>query len=229
MGYSAPMLCEAGGKKQLIVWLDTSVNSLDPLTGKTHWSLEHPEAKSIQRPVVNIITPVKAGDKLLVSEFYQGSALMRLDGEKPDAKLLWRSKSKDPSKPDNLNAIMATPIIRGGHIYGVCGMGEMRCVKLDTGELVWESLKATGGKKALFAHAFIIPAGDNYVLFNDQGDLILANLSPKGYEEIARHHLLDTTFTTRGRDVVWCHPAFANKCLFVHNGKEMVCVSMTRE
>ena len=229
VGYSAPMLCESGGKKQLIVWLDTSVNGLDPLTGKTHWSLEHPEAKSIQRPVVNIITPVKAGDKLLVSEFYQGSALIRLDGEKPDAKLLWRSKSKDPSKPDNLNAIMATPIIRDGHIYGVCGMGEMRCVKLDTGELVWESLKATGGKKALFAHAFIIPAGDNYVLFNDQGDLILASLTPKGYGEIARHHLLDTTFTTRGRDVVWCHPAFANKCLFVHNGKEMVCVSMTRE
>lgn len=229
VGYSPPMLCEAGGKRQLIVWLDTSVNSLDPLTGKTYWSLEHPEAKSIQRPVVNIVTPVKSGDNLLVSEFYQGSALLKLDGEKPDAKLLWRSKSKDPSKPDNLNALMATPIIRDGHIYGVCGMGEMRCVKLDTGELVWESLKATGGKKALFAHTFIIPAGDKYVLFNDQGDLILAKLSPKGYEEIARHHLLDTTFTTRGRDVVWCHPAFANKCLFVHNDKEILCVSMARD
>ena len=68
VGYSPPMLCEAGGKRQLIVWLDTSVNSLDPPTGKTYWSLDHPEAKSIQRPVVNIATPDKSGENPLVRE-----------------------------------------------------------------------------------------------------------------------------------------------------------------
>jgi len=29
-----------------------------------------------------------------------------------------------------------------------------------------------------------------------------------------------------GRDVVWCHPAFANKCVFVRSDKEIVCVSL---
>lgn len=229
VGYSPPMLYEAGGKRQLIIWLDTGVHSLDPETGKPFWSVEHPEKEKIQRPIVNIVSPIKAGDQLFVSEFYQGSALIDLDKDKPAAKLRWRSKSKNPEKPDNLNALMTTPIIRDGHIYGICGMGEMRCVKLETGEVVWESLAATGGKKALFAHAFIVPAGDKFVIFNDQGDLILANLSPKGYQEISKTHLLDTTFTTRGRDVVWCHPAFANRRLYLHNDKEIICVSLAKD
>jgi hypothetical protein len=29
-----------------------------------------------------------------------------------------------------------------------------------------------------------------------------------------------------GRPVVWSHPAFADKCLFARNDKELVCVSL---
>jgi outer membrane protein assembly factor BamB len=38
--------------------------------------------------------------------------------------------------------------------------------------------------------------------------------------------LLDTIENTRGRDVLWCHPAFANRCAYMHNGKELICVSL---
>jgi len=31
-----------------------------------------------------------------------------------------------------------------------------------------------------------------------------------------------------GRDVVWCHPAFARRCLLVRNDEEMVCVSLAK-
>ena len=36
-GYSAPTMIEAGGTKQLLVWHATSINSLDPETGKPYW------------------------------------------------------------------------------------------------------------------------------------------------------------------------------------------------
>ncbi len=229
VGYSPPSIIEAAGKRQLIVWLDVSVNALDPETGKTLWSIEFPSAATLQRPIVSIVPPVKFGNHLFFSEFYQGSMLLELDQQKPGARVVWQTKENNPTKPTDLNAIMTTPIIRDGHIYGIGGSGEMRCLKLETGAVVWESLKATGGKKALFAHAFIIPQGDRYVIFNDQGDLILANLTPQGYAEIDKAHLLDTTFATRGREVVWCHPAFANRCLYLHNDKEMICVSMAKE
>jgi outer membrane protein assembly factor BamB len=229
VGYSPPSIIEAAGKRQIIVWLDVSVNALDPETGKTLWSIEFPSAATLQRPIVSIVPPVKFGNHLFFSEFYQGSMLLELDQQKPGARVVWQTKENNPTKPTDLNAIMTTPIIRDGHIYGIGGSGEMRCLKLETGAVVWESLKATGGKKALFAHAFIIPQGDRYVIFNDQGDLILANLTPQGYAEIDKAHLLDTTFATRGREVVWCHPAFANRCLYLHNDKEMICVSMAKE
>ena len=71
-----------------------------------------------------------------------------------------------------------------------------------------------------------MPHGDRFFLFDDQGDLIIARLTPKGYEELDRAHVIEPTLHSRGRDVVWCHPAFALSCLFVRNDEELVCVSL---
>ena len=40
LGYCPPVIFEAGGRRQLIVWHPESLNSLDPETGKVVWS--HP-------------------------------------------------------------------------------------------------------------------------------------------------------------------------------------------
>jgi len=29
-----------------------------------------------------------------------------------------------------------------------------------------------------------------------------------------------------GRDVTWCVPAFANRCVYVRNDKELICASL---
>jgi hypothetical protein len=71
-----------------------------------------------------------------------------------------------------------------------------------------------------------VPQGDRFVLFNDSGELILANLTPKGYAEIDRARIVEPVEASRGRDVVWAHPAFANRCVYARNNKEIVCVSM---
>jgi len=59
--------------------------------------------------------------------------------------------------------------------------------------------------------------------------LILARLDPKGYKEIDRAHILEPDHSARGRHVVWSHPAFAQRCLFARNDKEMICVSMAAQ
>jgi hypothetical protein len=74
--------------------------------------------------------------------------------------------------------------------------------------------------------AFLVRQADRFFLFNDKGDLIIARLTPKGYEEIDRAHLLDPTGGGKGRTVVWCHPAFSNRCVFVRNDKEIVCATL---
>jgi hypothetical protein len=121
---------------------------------------------------------------------------------------------------------MCTPVLQNDYIYGMCGFGELRCLDLATGDRKWETYAASEGKKSLFGQAFIVEQAGRYWLWNDQGELILATLSPDGYRELSRAKLLPTIEHTRGRDVLWCHPAFANRCLYVHNGQELLCVSL---
>jgi hypothetical protein len=55
---------------------------------------------------------------------------------------------------------------------------------------------------------------------------VIARLSPTGYEEIDRAKLLEPTNKLAGRPTVWCHAAYAGKCVFVRNDVEMVCYSL---
>ena len=77
-----------------------------------------------------------------------------------------------------------------------------------------------------FPGAFVVKNGGRYFLFNEKGDLIIAKLTPEKYEELGRAHLLEPTNTDPGRPVVWSHPAFANRCVYARNDREIICVSV---
>jgi outer membrane protein assembly factor BamB len=223
-GYCSPMIYEAGGRRQLIVWHPESLNALDPETGRLYWS----EPFAVKAGMT-IATPRKLGDLLFVSAFYNGPLMMRLDADQPAAKLLWRGTSDSERKTDKLHCVMSTPFLEDGHIYGVCSYGQFRCLRADTGERLWESAVPTGAAaepNARWANAFIVKNGDRFFLYNEKGDLIIAHLSPRGYEEVSRAHLLDPTNTAGGRHIVWSHPAFADRCVFARNDREIVCIPL---
>jgi hypothetical protein len=170
--------------------------------------------------------------------------LLKVGADKAD--VVWKSKAKGetPNLTTDLSSIMCTPIVDGKYIYGVCSYGQLRCIEADTGKRVWDTMKATRGARTpekiaasdepgnteRWSLAFIVPHGDRYFLFNEQGDLIIAKLTPKGYEEIDRAHIIDPTNTMAGNNrlVIWMHPAFANKCVYVRNDKELICVSLEK-
>ena len=220
-GYAPPVIFEAGGRRQLIIWHPEALNSLDPETGAVFWS-EPGKANS----GMTIATPRKLGDLLFVTSFYNGSVMMRLAADKPAATKLWQSKKASEKDTDALHTVMSTPFLEDGYIYGVCSYGQLRCLKADTGERVWETFAATTGKAVRWGHAFLVKNGARFFLFNENGDLIIARLTPAGYEEISRAHILDPVNTDPGRPVVWSHPAFANRSAYARNDKELVCVSL---
>jgi outer membrane protein assembly factor BamB len=227
VGYSPPMIYEAGGKRQLIIWLSEALYSLDPATGQVYWKIPYPKNGQPQRPAVNIVTVRKAGDLLFVSTFYHGPMMVKLAADRPAATVLWRGKSNNPEKPDGVHILMAAPLIKDGYLYGVCANGELRCLRTSDGKQLWQTYAATCGKKTDCATAFLVPQDDRCLIFNDQGDLILARVSPEGYKEIDRAHILEPAQAARGRQVVWSHPAFAHRCVFARNDKEIVCLSLT--
>jgi outer membrane protein assembly factor BamB len=225
VGYAPPMIYEAGGKRQLIIWHTEAVNALNPATGEVYWSQPYPTTGKPKRPAVSVATPVRLGDLFYVSSFYHGGLMLKLDTKKPAAAVLWQSKD-EPRKLDGLHALVATPVLKDGHLYGICAEGELRCQKAATGEQVWQSLQVFGGEKTNYATAFLVPQGDRFFIFNDSGELILAELSPKGYKEIDRAKLLEPTYEARGRKVVWSPPAYANRCVFARNDKEIISASL---
>lgn len=229
-GYCPPMIYEFGGRRQLIVWSPHAIHGLDPDSGKVYWS-EPFTVKS----ALTIPTPRKEDDFLFVTSFYNGPLMLKFEPGNPKPVVLWRGKSQSemPNRTDGLHSIMPTPILKDGYIYGVCSYGELRCLKADTGERVWESLEATGSQKQhpddRWKNAFLVPNGDRVFLFTEAGDLLIARLTPKGFEKIDQAHILEPTNRMPRRPVVWSHPAFANKCVYARNDKEIVCVSLAAD
>lgn len=225
--YCPPMIYELAGKRQLMIWLSDALYSLEPATGKQYWSVRYPTNGKIQRPAIMIACPRPNGNQLLISSFYNGAMLIDvLPGDPPTAKVLWESKSDNPMKPDTLSTTMTTPVFKGDYLYGICANGELRCLDARTGKQIWMEFNIVEKKKAFCGTAFIIPNGDRYFIWNDQGDLILADLTPEKYNELGRVHLLEPVHEARGRNVVWSHPAFAQKCMFARNFKEIICVEL---
>ena len=58
------------------------------------------------------------------------------------------------------------------------------------------------------------------------GELIIAKLSPQGYEELDRAKVIEPTNVAFGREVVWSAPAWANKRVFLRNDTECICVDL---
>lgn len=215
-GYCPPTMINAGGVDQLIIWHAESLNSLDPETGKVYWTFPMKPAYEM-----SIIAPIKHGDFLLATALKGESLLLKLDSEKPGAEIVWEDKGIHPDHNP--------PIIVDGHIYGVDEKGHLRCINLESGKRIWESLATTAkGRPLSSTTGFVVKNGDKYFLVNEVGELILAKMSPKGYEEIGRTKMVEPTSTTSGRKVVWSHPAFANKCVFMRNDNEIVCISLAK-
>ena len=221
-GYCPPSIIEAGGVRQLIAFHPTGVASLNPANGKTYWEQEITPLyqMSIARPMVD-------GNLLYASGIRNASVMMELDTEKPGAKELWRGSPKT-----SIFSANATPLFVDGTLYGAdCVLGALIAVDGKTGERLWQTFEATRPEESrMLKHGtgFITRIGesDRYFIFNEVGDLMIAKMTPEKFESLGRFHVLEPTGEAFGRDVVWSHPAYAEKTLFARNDKEIVAVDL---
>ena len=231
MGYGQPIIYEAGGTRQLIVWHAAALASLDPATGEVYWSQDWGA-----RSGLSVATPVRNGDYLFVSQFYNGSMMMRLSQDRPAASVLWQgnARSELPDQTEGLHALITTPLIIDDHIYGVGRYGELRGLDAKTGKRLWMSDQMTA--QARWGAAFFVRHRDRYFVNNDDGDLIIAQFTPEGYVELDRTRLITADGSSgaavRGRParferpINWSHPAYANTHIVHRNNSEIIRVSL---
>ncbi len=232
VAYAALVLHEPkDAPRQLIFWHADGVTSYSPKDGKEFWNVKFPEQTNPSQ--TSIATPRIVGDRLFISEFYKGSLLLQIQAKPPGVKELWRSYVKDKRHKESLNSMMTTPVIKDGHVYGIGyvgrGVGTLRCFELESGKMIWSKDDWMEKKPVVFATSFLVENQGRYFMMNDNGELMIAKMSPDGFEEISRTKLLKPTSVARGRDVVWSHPAYANKRVFARNDEEIICVDLAKQ
>jgi outer membrane protein assembly factor BamB len=106
--------------------------------------------------------------------------------------------------------------------------GNLVCLEAETGRQLWETDKVTLQKTGRSACMHMTVNGSSVFIYNELGELILAHLSPQGFEEISRTRLVEPTYPFGGRKLTWAAPAFANHHVFARTEKEIICASLSQ-
>jgi outer membrane protein assembly factor BamB len=222
IGYSPPTIIQAGGVAQLVIFHGEGLSSLNPQTGSVHWSEPLATAFSMA-----IMAP-RQGDGFLFAGGHNGRSLgLKLDAAKPAVTVAWKG-----SRTLGLAPVSGTPFVENGIAYGIDGNGLFRAIRIATGERLWATARPVNGRddenrsNANEGATFVTKNGNRFFLFGENGDLVIARLTPEKYEELSRTHLLAPVGTGLGRPIVWSHPAYAGQCVFARNDREIVCAPL---
>ena len=108
-----------------------------------------------------------------------------------------------------------------GRLLDFLDLHRGRCLRIEIG----------GGPvpRSRWATIHFVQNGERTWMFNERGELIIAELTPEGYHELDRAKLIAPTLgqlPQRG-GVCWSHPAFANRHVFARNDEELVCADLS--
>jgi len=217
-GYAQPVILEHGGQRQLLAWHGEALCSIQPETGRVYWS-----SPVKPRCQMTIGMPRLEGNRLFIMSWACSRAL-ELGANRPSSRVLWKTGGDI-----GVGGQMSTTWIEDGHIYAGGLSGIYRCVELATGKRVWDTKKVTGSGKVWIGCIFTVKQGSRFFLTNELGDLVIAKMSPAGYDEVDRARIIKQTSVTQGKPVWWSHPAFANRSIYVRNDHTIHCYSLARQ
>ncbi|MEE8526118.1 MAG: PQQ-binding-like beta-propeller repeat protein [Thermoanaerobaculia bacterium] len=201
---SSPIVIDVGGRDQLVIFATDTIAGLDPISGELLW--QHPHKSSLS---YNISTPVWGSDGLLFmsSAYGSGSRMLRLgsDGDAPTVEELW--------KQDRLRIHFTNAVRIGDHVYGTTGQTGAKmlaAVDVHSGEIDWRD-RAVG-------RANLLAAGDKAVILDEDGRLLLAELSPEGLEILAETQLFESQS--------WTVPTLVGQILYARDEETLVAVEL---
>lgn len=218
-GYCPPVISTIHDQRQLLIWDSENLSGLAPTTGKVHWSVNFPPTYSM-----SIGAPQVQGDSIFIMAFNRRSAMVKVAADNQSATIAWQGNATQ-----GIGGVLNTAIIEDGYIYACGGSGRYICASLETGKRQWQTFEPSTGKRpAPWANVFTIKHEDRFFHANDLGDLIIARMDPDGYEEVSRAHLIEPTHDVSGRTLVWSHPSFANRNVYLRNDREIRSYSLAK-
>ncbi len=221
-GYVPPTIIEAAGVRQLIAGRPDAIASLDPETGKEYWSVPY-EASNGSIIMSPITIETDGAQYLFMGGYDKKNVMMKLTADKPGVEVLWQDENRLGLSPVNVQ-----PIVIDQVVYGFNADGRLLAFKVPGGERLWETSQPLSDRPLGSSTAFIVRLGqtDRVLMFTELGDIVLGSLSPEGFEEIDRAHVIEPTGVAFGRRVVWSAPAYSDGRMYVRNDKELRCIKL---
>jgi outer membrane protein assembly factor BamB len=196
-GYASPVLI-GSAPRQLITMTDKAVVSVDVANGTLLWSLPWPDEFN-----ENIVTPVMAGDVLILSGTRKGTFGYRLEsnGGKWTPKQIWQNA--------DLPMYMSTPVADGALLFGFSNRrkGQLFCLDARTGTAKWTTEGRAG------TNASLLSAGPNLLVMTTEGEMLVLRRNPDKYEELRRYKLATSP--------TWAHPALLSDAVVVRDADSL--------
>jgi len=200
-GYATPIPYSVDGERDVAIFSSKALVGVRVRDGRQQWRFPWEE-----RWDLNAADPLLIGDRLFVSSFGRGCALLRLTPSGPS--VLWENK--------NLAHHFNCGVYLNGFIYGIHGNTDqperdLRCIDATTGGLKW---KQTG-----FGLGSLLAADGKLIVLSDRGELAVAPAGPAGFKPVARAQVLG------GK--CWTVPVLANGRLYCRNAEgTLVCLDV---
>lgn len=199
-GYTAPILIDVDGTKQLIVFAGDQLYGMNPENGQTIWAT--PWKTSYD---VNASTPVYRDHHLFISSGY-GHGCMMLTLSATGAKEDFDKADKD------LTLKFQPAILDGDYLYANSG-GTLKCAHWPDLKIQWEERLHLGDGGTL------VRDGDLLIALSERGKLLLVHATPQGAKVLSEVPLFDFGTT-------WSTPLIYHGRLYAMGKDTLVCLDL---
>ena len=239
VSYSSPIIATIHGQRHLLCLVRQGLVSLNPETGQQNFSYWF---RPKVHESVNAARPVVIGDKIFLSAAYRlGSALIKVHPDGNAVTEVWRDA-------ENMLAHWSTPIHVNGVIYGFSGrhenQGELRCIRVEDGEIVWNTTGFSGrvqdlardrtsgkiinkvtGKEVPFPYygrGSLICVGDRFIVLGERGTLAVVHVDSEQFVEDCRTSFAEIDYPA------WAAPVLANGRLYLRSESWLICLDLRK-
>jgi outer membrane protein assembly factor BamB len=124
--YSSPVAMTIDGKNVIVAVTNENLVAIGASDGKTVWEIPYQQGGRY-----NTVTPIVAGDTLIVAGPGSGLTGLKItgQGDQPDVQRVWRN--------DENSLQFNTPVLKDGLLFGLTGAGQLFCVNTQSGETAW--------------------------------------------------------------------------------------------
>ena len=204
--YSSIVRAEINGQPQYVQLLEKRLVGISPDDGRVLWQTDFPGRVAV------IPTPLVDGNKVFATAGYgAGCSLVEISPTN-EATELYDGKARKLMKNHHGGVLRI-----GDDLYGHSDGSGWICMDFATGQQKWREREILG--KGAIAYA----DGMFYCLGEDDGEVVLIDASPEGWQEHGRFTLDPQTTIRKDRGKIWTHPVIANGKLYLRDQDLIYC------